>query len=653
MEMVVAFKILHTSKMRKIYLFLLIINIQIVSNGKSTSPNILIIVADDLGYSDLSFLPYASEDVHTPNIDRIAERGVFFTNAYSTAPICSPSRVGLLTGRYQQRWGNYWYGEGGLPAEEKTLPQLLKENGYYNVKVGKTHLNGGPVEHPLDHGFDEFLGFIDHTWDYLRLSQDDVEEYGNANAKKAHIGPLLYGRKKRSFKNNFTTDIFTEKTLEAIRNKKSKPLYIELEYNAVHHPTYVSHPEYLEKYGIKQFPFWDPNKESYRSWHSKWGHLGEVDPDGRKRYLLHLEVMDNGIGKILDELDNSGELENTIIIFLSDNGGTINTYAKNKPLNGYKYMFGEGGIRIPFIVSYPRKIKEKDTVNQVASGMDILPTIMEAIGAPVPENLDGKSLWPAIEKKEGGHNVLVWSNGRDSWVVRKGKWKLAHNIGWVHNTYKLEGGLAVPVNKQYEYPDGVQLFDLENDVGEAKNLKEEHPEIVSELKKIYKKWRSEMSDPRTRDGEIKNIVNRGKFIGNSLLEKGAEVFSDGAELNNFNSAVIDGYDKTFWKYPDGNTSNPLPHFVSIDLQTKETFSQIKYVPAPDNVRGRISVFNIYASENGEHWGEPIQTVSFPNDDQPRTIKLNQEITTRYIKFQAVKVHDNSQEAAIAEIDILK
>jgi len=146
-----------------------------LKTGSFDKPNVLVIVADDLGYADLSFLPYASKDVHTPSIDRIAETGVFFSNAYSTSPICSPSRAGLLTGRYQERWGNYWYGEGGLPANEKTLPQYLKELGYYNVKIGKTHLNGGPVQHPLDHGFDEFLGFIDHTWDYLRLSQDDVD----------------------------------------------------------------------------------------------------------------------------------------------------------------------------------------------------------------------------------------------------------------------------------------------------------------------------------------------------------------------------------------------------------------------------------------------------------------------------------------------
>ncbi len=473
------------------------------AKDKIEKPNVLVIVADDLGYSDLSFLPYASKDVNTPNIDKIAENAVFFTNAYCTAPICSPSRAGLITGRYQQRWGNYWYGEGGLPASEVTLPQLLKKIGYYNVKIGKTHLNGGPVEHPLDHGFDEFLGFIDHTWDYLRLSQDDVEAYGETNAKRAHIGPLLHNREKKSYKNDYTTDIFTQKAVKEILNKKEEPLYIELEYNAVHHPTYVCHPDYLEKYGIEQFPFWDPKIEPYKKWHQKWGHLGQVDPNGRKRYLLQLEVMDNGIGEILDALEKSGELNNTIIVFLSDNGGTINTYAQNYPLNGYKYMFGEGGIRIPLIINYPPKIKGKQSRHHMVSAMDILPTIMETVEGSIPGNLDGKSLWPLINNHKKIHDTLIWSNGRESWVVRQGKWKLAHNIGWVHNTYILEGGVAKPRDEKYAYPDGVLLFDLEKDISETINLASNNPEKVSELTEIYNEWRSKMSDPRTGYGKLK------------------------------------------------------------------------------------------------------------------------------------------------------
>ena len=140
-------------------------------------PNVLIIMADDLGYADLSFLPQSPKDVDTPSIDKLASEGTYFSNAYATAPICSPSRCGMITGRYQQRWGNYWYGQGGLPNEETTLPQALNELGYFSQKIGKTHLNGGPAEHPLDHGFAEFLGFMHHSWDYIRLSDKDLAAY--------------------------------------------------------------------------------------------------------------------------------------------------------------------------------------------------------------------------------------------------------------------------------------------------------------------------------------------------------------------------------------------------------------------------------------------------------------------------------------------
>ena len=638
--------------MKKSFLFFLITIIQIaIGYGQSEKPNILIIVADDLGYSDLSFLPYASKDVQTPNIDRIAEKGVFFTNAYSTAPICSPSRVGILTGRYHQRWGNYWYGEGGLPASEKTLPQFLKEQGYYNVKVGKTHLNGGPVEHPLDHGFDDFLGFVDHTWDYLRLSKSDLEHYGKENAKKAHIGPLLDGRKEQSFENSFTTDIFTEKTIETILNKDDRPLYIQLEYNAVHHPTYVCHPDYLDKFGIEQFPFWDPEIESYLSWHRKWGHLGEVDPDGRKRYLLQLEVMDNGIGKILDVLEETGELDNTLIIFVSDNGGTINTYSQNDPLNGYKYMFGEGGIRIPMIISFPDKINTKNTLHHTVSLMDILPTLLETADVNVPENIDGKSLWPIIEKNEKIHNELVWSDGRDSWVVRKGKWKLAKNIGWVHNTFKLQNGEAVPAEQDYIFPGGTVLFNLENDIGETKNLAEKFPEVVAELDSIYNKWRQQMSDPRSGNGQLKKKPEPGEYTGNSLKNLGAEVSSDGSQVDNYPGLVIDGYVNTFWKYPGGDASKPLPHYVAIDFKTKKSFSTVKYTPAPDNVKNRISEYAIYVSDNGLNWGNPIKKGTLPNSAEKIKIKLEKQVTTRYLKFEAIKAYGNTWEVAIAEIDV--
>lgn len=469
------------------------------NNGEQDKPNILLIIADDLGYADMSFLPFSPDDVFTPHLDKIAGQGTYFTNAYSTSPICSPSRTGLITGRYQARWGNYWYGEGGLPAEEFTIPQMLAEAGYRTFKIGKTHMNGGPVHHPLDHGFGEFLGFIDHTWDYLRLSERDVEAYGKDNAKKAHLGPLIHNRQQVSYSDDYTTDIFTRKAVEIIETESEHPFYIHLSYNAVHHPSYVCHPDYLRAYGIEQFPFWDPEVEPYKEWHSKWGLLGEVDPDGRRRYRLQLNVMDDGIGQILEALKATGQDENTLIIFVSDNGGTINTYANNQPLNGYKYMFGEGGIRIPMMISWPGQLPMNYSEDALVSAMDIFPTLAEISGQSIPENLDGLSLIPLLKSQTDLHHEnLFFSNGRESWVVRHGPWKLVHNIEWEHSSFKIVDGDCFR-DSAYSYPGGTRLYQLEDEIGEQHDLSEQYPELVDSLQMLYANWRSEMVDPRKPD----------------------------------------------------------------------------------------------------------------------------------------------------------
>jgi arylsulfatase A-like enzyme len=482
-------------------------------------------MADDLGYADLSFLDNAPADVKkhgTPNLDRLAREGTYFSKAYATSPICSPSRTGFITGRYQTRWGNYWYGQGGLPDTEMTIPKKLKQLGYATKKVGKTHHNGGNAQHPLDHGFDEFLGFIHHTWDYTRLSTADLQAYKKAaNGKGLGIlcvGPLERNRgETASFDDAFSTEVFTDEAVEFIkRDHKDQPFYLQLEYNAVHHPTYVVDQEYAAKVGLPpepwdrnasewSFPYFDPRKEGWGTWHKKWGHLEAVDPDGRKRYMSHLIAMDDGIGKILDTLDKAGKRDNTLVIFLSDNGGTINTYANNGILRGYKYMFGEGGIRIPMIVSMPSKLPTKQRSASTVSAMDLFPTIMELIGSNAPNNLDGKSLMPVLKTPTAQHHqTLCWDKGKeDCWVIRHGKWKLAHNNKWEHKTFHYENGKAVRSPEPYVYPGGVQLFDLDADPGETTNLAVNNPEVVAELTKTYKAWRATMGKPVRAKGKKK------------------------------------------------------------------------------------------------------------------------------------------------------
>jgi arylsulfatase B len=486
----------------------------ILAAAFANPPNLLVIMADDLGYADLSFLPQSPRDVKTPGIDALAATGTYFSNAYSTSPICSPSRAGFITGRYQQRWGNYWYGQGGLPESEFTLPQALKPHGYYCQKIGKTHMNGGLAQHPLDHGFDEFLGFIHHTWDYIRLSQKDQDAY-KAHTKNLgilNVGPLTRGRdKKVSYDEGFTTAIFTEEAVKTIEQQSAekKPFYIQLEHNAVHMPTYVTHPDYAKKAGFEQpvwdreaesweFPFWDPRKMSWAAWHKKWGHMGSIDTLGRKRYLANLMALDDSVSRLLKTLEKTGQRENTIIVFLSDNGGTINTCANNTPLRGYKYMFGEGGIRIPIIVSWPAgQVKQGAKQSALVSSMDVFPTLMELIGGESPKNLDGHSLVPLLRSGDSaGHDQLCWAKGKDdTWVIRQGPWKLIRTAGWKHNDFVLdEAGNASP-GPGYSYPSGTLLFNLDDDIGETTDIAAANPERVNSMSKAYAAWRAKMGKP--------------------------------------------------------------------------------------------------------------------------------------------------------------
>lgn len=510
--------------MKKILILLLTFLCAICASAAS-KPNIVVIIVDDLGYADMAFLPHAPEDVKkfgTPGFDRLAKSGSYFKNAYSTSSICSPSRAGFITGRYQQRWGNYWYSEGGLPLEEKTIPEALADAGYVTAKFGKTHLNGGPKEFPTEHGFDRYLGFMHHTWDYIRLSQKDVDAYEGREKFKAFgsqiIGPLLKADERGtpqseaqsvSYEDDFTTRIFTEEATRFIEEDKGgRPFYLQVAYNAVHHPTYVVEETWAKKVGARyvpwdrdaeqwDFPYWEPNAETHKVFHRKWGHMGQINPDGRRSYLANLLALDYGVERILDTLERSGQRENTLVVFMSDNGGTINTCANNEPLNGYKYMFGEGGIRIPIIVSMPGSLPE-GRVNEdaIVSTMDIFPTAAELAGIETPENLDGMSLLPVLRgEREDQHEWLAWAQNRKKWVLRKGPWKLVNNAPWKHRDFKILPNGDVADNGDYTYSGGVQLFNLEEDPGETQNVLRENPEVAAVLRALHAEWNAKMADP--------------------------------------------------------------------------------------------------------------------------------------------------------------
>ena len=472
--------------MMKIYagtILMLVSNLTCIATEKKDLPNIILIVVDDLGYADMSFLPQSPREVKTSQIDRLAQHGLYFQNAYATASVSSPARAGLITGRYQQRWGNYWFAHGGLPDREATIPEYLNQLGYYNVKIGKTHMNGvGDADHPLRHGFDEFFGFLDHTHSFIHLSEKDVERIGGKkNAALAHYGPLLQNFTPVSYddENAYTTDLFTDKAVECIKKTKDQPLFMFLSYNAVHHPTYENIDKYNRTYGIENIEAWNPQVEPYNDYHNRKGLRQESDALRRLRYLACLDALDKGIGKVIDAAEKK---RNTLIIFISYNGGTYNTDAYNTPLSGHKYQLKEGGIRIPMILSWKGKIQQGVNTEDIVSALDIMPTILEATNfqGELVKEIDGSSLLPIIRKeKSSADRCLIWDTNW-GWAVRKGDWKLVE----VKNSRQAE-------------PAGIYLYNLREDIREEVNLKGKKLELVKELTAIYTAWAKNNPGPLT------------------------------------------------------------------------------------------------------------------------------------------------------------
>ncbi|MEM1441874.1 MAG: sulfatase-like hydrolase/transferase [Verrucomicrobiota bacterium] len=483
-------------------------------------PNVIVILADDLGYADVGFHETVAEGVTTPNLDRLAESGVVFTNAYAASPICSASRLALSTGRYQQRWGAYHYGQGGLPNEEQTIAELMVEAGYRTMKVGKTHLNFGPKQDPMKHGFEGYLGFEHHSWDFELLSEKDVAAY---NAKKegsaemtrmAPIGPLNRdSRTTESFENTTTTEVFADESIRFIEKESDRPFYLQLEFNAVHTPLIRGPQGLREKYGIPdrpfqrdaevwEYPLWDPVAQpDYKEWYSQTCHLGVSDPYGRKIYLAPLELMDAMIGRILDSLEEKGIAENTLVFFSSDNGGSHQSYANNGPLNAFKYCLMDGGIKVPMVMTWMGKFPAGARVDSVVTHRDLFPSLCEITGVRSQKPLDGKSLLPLIsgDSKSLHPYPIFWDSGNKmvNWVVLEGDWKLVYREeAKDYEVYQLgEDGLVQEEFLIETIPAGIQLYHLGDDPGEETNLATKHPERVETMQKFYEDWRSQMGEP--------------------------------------------------------------------------------------------------------------------------------------------------------------
>lgn len=465
-----------------------------IPEGRNTrsveKPNIVLIVADDQGYADLGVMGM-TEDVKTPHLDALAKRGVRFTQAYSTSPICNASRAGLMTGSYQQRQGIFWYGGPGLHDQNRqTLAQLLQENGYYNGYVGKFHYgktrlkNARRRDFPLNHGFDFFYGFEGGRKHYLHHQAEIEDEFLRVKALHKQPGQSLaqgpmWLNKALVDQNGFTTDLFGQQARDFIETNKGRPFFLQLAFNAVHNFTHQLPERVLQKKKLQGYRDWDPSKEDYRAWYV--GSRYPNNPEGRAQYLAQLELLDSEVGKVMAFLDAKGLRENTIVIYISDNGGSTPIYANNGPLRGSKYTLYEGGIRIPMIISWPGQYPEDYVSNAIVSGMDIMPTLCGEVAGCVLPGIDGIALQPVLKKSPTPLNreYLVWDTTHET-AIRKGKWKLK---------------TAVPSSQKHAVSEMVKielgefLYNLEEDPGEKHNLFSAHPDIVRELKSAYSDWR--------------------------------------------------------------------------------------------------------------------------------------------------------------------
>jgi arylsulfatase A-like enzyme len=414
-------------------------------------PNILVILADDLGYADIGV--HGGRDVPTPNIDGLAARGVRCTSGYVSAPYCSPTRAGLLTGRYQTRFGhefNPHVGDEttlGLPLGERTIADHLRGAGYATGLVGKWHQGYSAAHHPHSRGFDDYFGFLVGGHNYL-LHKDAEAKFGSA-----HSHDMIYRGRALQKLDGYATDLFTDEAIAFMGRHASQPWFLYLAYNAVHTPL-----EVLETYGAR-VP------------------ASITDPE-RRGYLSLLVGLDDSIGRIVAALRQTKRDQDTLIFFLSDNGGSgrkpflaYNT-GVNAPLRGSKGQTLEGGIHVPFFVSWPGKLPAGKTYAHPVTALDILPTACAAASARTGAEIDGVNLLPYLtgESTTAPHAALYWRFGPQK-AIRKGSWKL---VDWRDFEMKRNSGW--------------QLYDLANDLGESNDRAATHPQLVAELKAAWDTW---------------------------------------------------------------------------------------------------------------------------------------------------------------------
>ena len=412
-------------------------------------------MTDDMGYADVGF--NGCKDIPTPNIDRIAAAGVVFTAGHVSYAVCSPSRAGLLTGRYSQRFGyerNVLYmpkdAAMGLSLEEETMADALGRSGYSSMLVGKWHLGAHPNLHPLKRGFDEFFGFLGGGHQYFPSALQivdplSVDDEGSSYKTKLNRGLAVVEEQE------YITDAFSREAVSFVDRNRHNPFFLYLAYNAPHSPLQAP-DQYL----------------------SRFKHIADSK---RRVYAAMVSAIDDGVGKVLDKLKETGQDKNTLLFFLSDNGGPLDNGSSNHPLSGKKGNLYEGGIRVPFAMQWPGVIAAGTVYEKPIISLDIFATALGSLQKTVVTKnpLDGVNLIPFLTGKKKGapHEILFWRN----------------------QDMKAYAAINAEGKKLWMKGDTTYLFDLGSRGQEKMNTADEHPELVQKMKKQVAEWEKGLKLP--------------------------------------------------------------------------------------------------------------------------------------------------------------
>jgi arylsulfatase A-like enzyme len=452
--------------------------------NENSRPNIILVMTDDMGYADVGF--NGSKDIITPEIDKLANAGTICTSAYVAHPFCGPSRAGLLTGRYPHEFGSQFNLPAnsektvgaGIPLSEKFISSVLQESGYYTGVIGKWHLGAVEGYEPKDRGFDDFYGFLGGGHNYF--PEDYVTKYkqqvaaGNKNIWE-YLTPLQRNGVEVE-EDEYLTDELSHDAVRFVNeaSKKDKPFFLYLAYNAPHTPLEAK-AEDMEKFS-------------------------NIKDKDRRTYAAMVYAVDRGVGELVEALKATNQYDNTLIVFLSDNGGRTDKGANNYPLRGVKGDTYEGGFRVPMFFHWPNHVPAGKKFEHPVTALDFYPTFAGLAKAKISQDkqLDGKNIWNELVKGENprkGEMIFAMRhrNGFSDVGVRSDEWKAtkAYKGGW-------------------------KLYNINNDMGESKDLSSKYPEQLNKMILGAQMWSKKHTEPLWYDPESLREIWKEQKMGDFL-----------------------------------------------------------------------------------------------------------------------------------------